>query len=141
MVRLRNYIDERIGGVTDDLDLIARAIHAYLVFFAEHPTYVELLIQERAQFKDREKPTYFKHRDANIGPWRELLQRLIASGRLRDIPVERILDVTGDLVYGTMFTNYFTGRRTPPAAQAKDILDIFFNGVLSARERRQRGGA
>ena len=29
---------------------------------------------------------------------------------VRDIPVGRITDVLGDVMYGTMFTNYFAGR-------------------------------
>jgi hypothetical protein len=54
---------------------------------------------------------------------------------VRGVPVERVLDVLGDLMYGTMFTNHFAGRRKPFAAQAEDILDIFFNGILSDKER------
>ena len=29
------------------------------------------------------------------------------------MPVERITDVVGNLLYGTMFTNYFTGQAKP----------------------------
>ena len=94
----------------------------------------------RAQFKDRKKPTYFEHREANVERWRDVYRNLIAEGRVRDMPVERITDVFSDLVYGTMFTNYFTGPRQPVEAQAQDILDIMFHGILSESEaRRQRG--
>jgi len=31
---------------------------------------VELLILERAEFRDRKKPTYFEHRDAHVHRWR-----------------------------------------------------------------------
>ena len=53
------------------------------------------------------------------------------AGRLRDVPVERIVDVVGDLLYGTMFTNHFAGRHKPHEAQAEDILDVVFHGILS----------
>ena len=62
---------------------------------------------------------------------------LIAEGRVRDIPVGRITDVLGDLMYGTMFTNYFAGRRRSPREQAQNILDIALNGVLSDAERQR----
>jgi hypothetical protein len=94
------------------------------------------LIQERALFKDRRQPTYFQHRDAYAERWRELYRGLIAAGRVRSIPIERIRAVISDLLYGTMFTNYFTGRRHDPAEQAEDILDIFFQGILSDSERK-----
>ena len=60
---------------------------------------------------------------------------------VRDVPVERITDVLCYLVYGTMFTNYFTGGRRPLDAQVEDLLDISFNGILTESERRRREGA
>ena len=64
---------------------------------------------------------------------------MIADGRVRNIPVERILDVLSDLLYGTMITNYFTGRRKPVDEQARDILDVVYNGILTESERQTRG--
>ncbi len=55
--------------------------------------------------------------------------------------MERILDVIGDLMYGTMFTNYFAGRNRSPEDQAADILDIAFHGILSDSERSRRAAA
>src|SRR6185312_13872231 len=100
--------------------------------------YVELLMQERAQFKDRKKPTYFEHREVNVKRWQDLYRSLIAADRIRDVPVERISDVMSNLLYGTMFTNYFTGQSKSVEAQACDILDIVFRGIFSDSERRRR---
>jgi AcrR family transcriptional regulator len=135
---MRQYIETRIEGIEEPFDCIATGIRAYLTFFAEHPEYVELLMQERAQFKDRKKPTYFEHREVNIQRWRDFYRELIAADRLRDVPVERILDVVGHLLYGTMFTNYFIGPSQSVEKQACDILDIVFHGILSKSERRRR---
>src|SRR5205085_4240090 len=137
MHKMREQIESSIEGIEDPLDLIAEAIRAYLAFFAEHTDFVELLMQERAQFKDRKKPAYFQHRETNIERWRTLYRALIVAGRIRDMPVERITDVLSDLVYGTMFTNYFTGPRKSPQAQAQDILDVVFHGILSDAERQR----
>ena len=139
--KLRDQIDADVEGIEDPLDRIAAAVRSYLGFFADNPDFVELLMQERAQFKDRKKPTYYLHREANIGRWRDLYRALIAAGRVRDMPVERITDVMSDLLYGTMFTNYFAGRRKPSDVQAQDILDVVFHGILSDTERRKRGPA
>ena len=135
MRQLREQIDISIAAVSDPLDRIAVAIRTFLSFFAENPDFVELLMQERAQFKDRKEPTYFQHRKVNVEPWKALYRQLIAEGRIRDMPVERITDVLSDTVYGTMFSNYFTGNQKPFADQARDILDVVFHGILSATER------
>src|SRR5262249_17518032 len=108
---------------------------AYLKFFSDHPEQVELLIQERANFKNRKQPTYFQYRDANRGPWRELYKSLVADGRLRgDIPVERILDTVGHLVYGTMFTNHFNGSTATLEEQHRATLEIVMRGILGESE-------
>jgi AcrR family transcriptional regulator len=138
MRKLRERVGTEIAGAPDPLDQIARAVRAFLAFFAENPQFVELLIQERAQFKDRKRPTYLEHCEANVERWRALYRGLISAGRIRDIPTERITDVVTDLLYGTIFTNYFAGQRKPPEEQAEDILDIVFHGILSEPERRAR---
>ena len=53
----------------------AQAVRAFLDVLRRAPEYVELLIQERALFKDRTKPTYFEHRERNVVRWREHLPR------------------------------------------------------------------
>lgn len=134
--KMHECVDRGMAEAQDPLERVRRAVQAYLAFFAEHSRYVELLIQERALFKDRRQPTYFQHRDAYAERWRELYRGLIAAGRVRPIPIERIRGVISDLLYGTMFTNYFTGRRRDPAEQAQDILDIFFHGIITDAERQ-----
>jgi AcrR family transcriptional regulator len=135
MRQMRERIDFRIKDVADPLDRIAVAIHTFLAFFADNPDFVELLMQERAQFKDRKEPTYFQHRKVNVERWKALYRQLIAEGRIRDMPVERITDVLSNLVYGTMFSNYFTGNQKSFEAQSADILDVVFHGILSDQER------
>src|SRR5271166_4613832 len=58
MRKMQEKILANVAGVEDGLEQVSRGIMAFLSFFAEHPEYVELLIQERAQFKDRKRPTY-----------------------------------------------------------------------------------
>jgi AcrR family transcriptional regulator len=135
MQRMQAAVRVAADAVTDSLDKIAAAVRAYLEFFDEHPQYVELLIQERAIFRDRKRPSYFEHRDANRGPWREMYRELIRTGRVRDdVPVERILDTLGSLLYGTMFINHFLGRSTSTAEQFRSMLQIIMGGILTDRE-------
>src|SRR4051812_46336927 len=81
MSSMQDHIDAQIASIDDPLLRIAAAVRAYLEFFDSHPEFVELLIQERANFKDRKKPTYFEHREKNLGRWQELYRKLIATGR------------------------------------------------------------
>src|SRR5262245_39242202 len=135
MRRLEGRIDARLEGITDPFERVTTGVRTFLGFCAEHPEFVELLVQERAQFKDRKKPTYFEHREAHIQRWRDLYGALIGAGKVRDIPVERITDVVSMLLYGALFTNYFAAINKPAQDQAEDILDILFHGILNRSER------
>jgi AcrR family transcriptional regulator len=134
MDRLRQAVNASGEGVTDPIEQITKAIYAYLAFFREHPEYVELLIQERAKFRDT-KNTYFEHREKYVSQWLTFYDDLIAIGRIRNVPASRIIDVTSSLLYGTMFTNHYTGRHKPLEAQARDLVDVLFCGILSESER------
>jgi AcrR family transcriptional regulator len=138
MRRSRERIDIVLEGIDDPFERVSTAIRTFLEFFAEHPRFVELLVQERALFKDRTTPTYFQHREKNVARWRALYETLIADGRVRDISTERITNVITDMIYGTIFNNYFAGRTKPAEDQARDLLDILYMGILSDSERAAR---
>jgi AcrR family transcriptional regulator len=131
--RMRAAVDAAVRSAASPLEQIAGAVRAYLAFFREHPELVELLVIERAEFKERKPPTYFANREARLARWRALYRDLVRSGLARPAPAERVTSVLGDLLYGTMFTNYFAGRRKSVASQAEDVLDIFFHGILTEK--------
>lgn len=141
MRRIHEHITAVTAPVADPLERIETGIHAYFRYFADHPESVEMLIQERALFRDRKRPTYFVHREANLDRWRSLYREMIGAGRVRDIPVEQILDTMGDLLYGAMFVGYLVGRREEPAAVATRIINIVFGGILTDGEKAARQGA
>ena len=141
MRNLRDRVDLSIAGIDEPLVRMETAIRAFLSFFAENPEFVELLVQERAQFKDRKKPTFIVHREANIPRWHELYQSLIDAGRMRNLPVERISDVISHQLYGTIFFNYVAGQASRVEQQTEAILDVMFNGLLTPQERAARRAA
>ena len=131
VLRLRHEVDQAAEHASTPLDQIAAGIRAYLAYFRHHPEVVELLIQERAHFRDREQSTYFHHRDQSIARWNDLYRALIADGIVRPIPVGSITDVISEVLYGAMFTNHFNGTSKSIDEQCQEVLDILFHGILS----------
>jgi len=134
MQRLKADIEAGVGDVADPLARVERAVRSYFRFFDENPQFIELIVQERAEFRDRKKPTYFQHCEVNVGPWRELFAGLIAAGRVRAMPAERVTDVVSNLVYGTMITNYFAGGEKSLESQTQEMMDVLLHGILSPTE-------
>ena len=116
------------------LQRLEAVVTTYLLHFEENPDLAELIIQERAEFRDREKPTYFVHSDQRRGRWHEALDRLIKDEITRaGLSVEAMFDAMSSMLYGAMFTNFFNGRLKSVEQQARDLLDIYLNGVLRER--------
>ncbi len=135
MARSQEAIKKAVDGETDPLQCIALAIRGYLAFFDRHPHYIELLLQERAIFRSRRPPSYFKNRDVNRNRWRAVYEELIKAKRFRnDLPVERILDVVGNILYGTIFTNYFVGKAVSTEEQFEAIWKVLMKGLTYCRK-------
>jgi AcrR family transcriptional regulator len=135
MQELKDWIDQRTAAAQTSIERVQLGIRAYLEYFDRNAETIELLIQERAHFRYRKRPTYFEHRDANISTWNELFRSMIDEGTIRDVPVERITDVISDLLYGTIFTNHFAARQKTLASQCEDVIDILFRGLLPSGKR------
>jgi AcrR family transcriptional regulator len=131
MRRLCEHVDAANSTVTEPVAQLSRTVQAFLEFFDKAPDLVELFIQERAEFKARRTLTCFADRDAHVGRWLRVFQALIADGRLRRLPPERIAAVISDLLCGVMFTHGLADRCRSSATRAKDILKIVFHGILT----------
>jgi len=129
---LNDEMDRVLSSPGDPVAVMAEAIHAYLSFFHRRPEMAELFIQERAAFPHHHRPLYFasKDNDEQTRKHAAFFARLMASGRLRPMPMERLIFVVGDLLYGTILTNLLSGRRSDPDAQTRDVIDILLHGLL-----------
>lgn len=138
MAEMQRLIFEAAEEGPPPLERIGRAIRAYLEFFDDHPEYVELMIQERAIFRDRKKGTYFEHREQIRPYFLKIYAQLQRDGILRDdLPVVQMLDAIGAMLYGTMFFNHTAGRSATIDAQHRSLMTAIFGGLLTDAGRAQ----
>ena len=131
--KLQAAIDRATAPAADALERIRAAITAFLIFFDEHPEFIELVIQERAHFRDRATPTFFRcDGDPKSQEWEATLRDLIDRGVLRPLPVDQIFDTLTQFCFGAIFVNYFAGRKKSLAQQAQELNDIIFHGILAS---------
>ncbi len=128
--RLAAHVIAAADAHDDPIEEIRAAVLAYLTFFADNPGAVELIVEERALFRERDEHTYFRHREGTMGRWRELFTRFTQSNDARPIDADACIEVLSNALYGTVFTNYFLKSAPDPQHQADQILDIVLHGVL-----------
>lgn len=136
LAELTAEMDRVLNSPGDPVEVMRQAIRAYLAFFHRRREMAELFIQERAAFPHHHRPLYFANReyDQNRRVHEAFYHRLMASGRIRAIPLEQLFAVVGDLLYGTILTNLLAGRSIDPDIQADHVADILFHGLLLEKE-------
>jgi len=129
-----------VSEEADPVEQLEQVVHGFLRHFADHPQHVELLIQERSDFRDRQQPTYLRYKAASRQRWQARFERLMAQGRMRRMSTEQAIDILANLLYGTVFLNYFQRRQIRPEQQASALLNVLLGGLLTEAEflSRQR---
>jgi len=120
------------------LDRFEKAIYEFLSFYDRNEDLVELLMQERSEFKDRPTHSYNRHQLQNRERWLSRMTKAIAEGSLRPLPVEGLLEVVNDTIYGAIFTHHFSKKKMQLTTTAKLITDILINGIISDSQREAR---
>jgi AcrR family transcriptional regulator len=141
LAAVKHARDQLIGAVdavqdaeVDPLLRLRTCMTAILSFFDAHPEVVELLIEERALFRDRRPSLFFEHDEQRRCEWADRLSAMISSGTIRDLPVSTIQDTISRFVFGAMFFHYFEGNSKSLADQAPAMFDALFRGLLVNRD-------
>jgi AcrR family transcriptional regulator len=138
MAEMQRVVFEAAQGELPPFRRLARSIRAYLEFFDQNPQYVELLIQERAMFRDRKRGTYFEYREGIRADFRSIYGQLVADGTLRnDLPLDRLLDAVGAMLYGTMLVNNAMGRAISSDEQYDAVMNTVFGGLVTTAGREK----
>ncbi len=136
MAEMQRVIVEAAQSEQPPFLRLARSIRAYLEFFDQNPQYVELLIQERAMFRDRKRGTYFEYREGIRNDFRGVYGQLVEAGILRnDLPLDRLLDAVGAMLYGTMLVNNSMGRTISSDEQYHAVMNTVFGGLVTTAGR------
>ena len=128
--RLKDAVNQSGEGQVTPLDRLRAGVVAFLQFFREHPEFVDLMIQERAHFRDRQTPTFFGRKDDEMTcRWRDEFSELIRQGVLRPLPVEHLMDFIEQSLFGAVLV-HFLGQRDPAtAASGERVADLILNGI------------
>jgi len=129
------HIGDAFRSESNALEGLRSVIRAYLKYFDDNPQLVELIILERAMFKDRKESTYIQYREQVRPYWEGIVDGLITDGVMRPLPAQDIFAHISDTLYGTMFTRHFLKDKGSYESQARTLIEILFNGLLTDGQR------
>lgn len=130
MQRLTARVDAAVRLIDDPLEHLRQGFKAYMAFFQAHPEAIELFVHESAEFRRVGQPRYFAYSDMRRQAWIDVYQQLIDSGRCRISDPQQMLDVIGNLAYGSVLVNRISGRNESLDDIADQLLDMILFGVM-----------
>jgi len=140
MAELQDSMHAITGKIDDPLERISAGVRAHLAFFDVHRDLIEVFVHERAEFRDRKKPTFLSYREKNIKNLEALLEDMKKAGLVRDVSASATAEILGDMLAGAVHTHFLRGSRRKLARLAPRIVDVFFRGILTpAGERALQG--
>jgi AcrR family transcriptional regulator len=119
------------------LDKIETAIRAQLEYIDRNPDIIEILMQERSEFRDDFKPTYLVYRDANLGQLEDILRQAVSRGHVRPVRVTQAANIICDLVYGVVMVSYMRKDRHLRDV-CDDVVETLFQGLLTPAGQEAR---
>ena len=111
------------------LELLKRIAVAYARYYQTNPLAIELIIQERAEFRETVFPTHLMHRAEGRGPLDELFEAGVAQRELRNIDPRRATDAFADLLYGSVVNGCLGGGKSQLVERVESAMEVFLYGL------------
>lgn len=111
------------------IETLRRVAAAVALFYQRAPQAVEIMIQERAEFRETVFPTHLMHRAATRSGVDELIESAIRLGEIRKMDIKVATNAYADLIYGSVINGCLEGGRTRLVARVNAAMDIFLQGL------------
>ena len=129
--RLYEHVLQSIAGLTDLVAIFRTAGIEAAGFCQKYPDFVEILLQERAQFRGSIPDTHLLYRGKNRVIFEPIFREAIEQGIFRDIDVSEALTAGANMLFGLVVTSCAEGRSKDIRHRAEFAVDLFLRGLLA----------
>lgn len=134
MRQLTEHVLKTLEGLTDVIQILRTAGVEAAGFFQTHPELVEILLQERAQFRGSIPDTHLLYREKNRDIFEPLLRRGVEQGIFRDIDVSEALTMAANMLFGLVVTSCVEGRSKDIRRRARFAVDLWLRAISASPE-------
>lgn len=128
---LKTVAERARNAQADPLEQLRAVMLAYLEYFAANPEFVELLVQERAEFRNQVASLYFVRAQESRPYWLEMFRKIKAAYPVRDLDEGDMMDVCAELVHSAAVSNNSPLSKKPPKRQLEIIFEIYTRGIMA----------
>lgn len=140
--QMAEYVNQRIGGRDHLPELISRIGTAEVLrkiaiaiaeFYEQHPYAIEMMILERAEFRDQVYPSHLMFRVEHREGLDTIFREATLQGELREVDPIQAHNAYSDLLFGSIVTGCLEGDRANLVHRVEKAIDLLINGLASSR--------
>lgn len=140
--QMAEYVNDRIGGKEQlptmisrfgTPDVLRRIAVAIAEFYEKHPYAIEMMILERAEFRDQVYPSHLMFRVENRDGFDDIFREAIRHGELRQVDPIQAHNAYSDLLFGSIVTGCLEGDRANLVHRVEKAIDFLINGLASSK--------
>ena len=139
MQRLTEAVVDTNTSKDNPIDQIAYATSAYLGFFKENPHAVKLIMHERAAFPELNPRIQTSGDNPMLSSIRESIRNLMDAGYYRKIPLDALMEMLSNLLYGTIMSSTLEREDIDLTEFSRNILDVLLLGLTTEKAREEWG--
>lgn len=134
--QLGEFIREQVNEDPSAVKVLRDVALSYARYYELHPEAIEIMIQERASFRDQVFPTHLMYRAETRADFETFLRAAMQRGELREVDVVDVTNAFADLLYGTVVSGCLEGAKGSSLQRVGKAFEIFLNGLLPASARK-----
>jgi AcrR family transcriptional regulator len=131
LMRLERHLDAAMLGIEGAAAKLRASSMAYAEFFEANPPYLEMFVQERAEFRGCGPESHLEFHEQMMRKFAAILQQGVEDGELRPVDPRTTMLALGCLLHGTVVL----GSHLRPANVmqiAEQAVDVFMRGLCTA---------
>jgi AcrR family transcriptional regulator len=138
-LRLERAVFAAMEGVDGACPKLRAAAAAYSRFFEDNPHYLELTVQDRAEFHGAGPESHLEHHEKMIRMVGQIMRQGIEDGELRPVPdVRQTMLAMGSLLYGAAVLGCHL-KSVAVAEMTEHGVDVFLRGLRTTSDETPVG--
>ncbi len=130
--RMRHALVEAERAASGAAAKLRAACGAYGQFFDEHPEYLEVFVQDRAEFRGTGPEAYKADHEQLLQHFLGIVERGIATGEFRPVDARKTMVALSGLLYGATVQGCYLSHGTSMQEVIEHGVDVFLAGMLIA---------
>ena len=147
--QLGQFVEKQIGGEEQlpvlieevgTTELLRRIARSCAEYYQKNPQAVEIMIQERSEFRESVFPSHLMYRAETRNGLDDVIREAMSNGELREFDVTQVTNAYGDLIYGSVVNGCLEGGKNRLVERVESAVELFLTGLVVPENSRATKG-